>query len=159
MQGLVGIGTLTNRHDFIQAAAKTAEALMSLMDESGFIPGKIDASFRGTVNWCCLTGTAQTSIVWSRLYELTAADAYRHAVSKANQYLMARHDITSQDPAIRGGVAGSWPVWGAYGRYSILNWATKFFVDARLMEERIHCQEQRVPIAHSQIYLSGSKTA
>lgn len=149
MQGLVGVGTLANRNDFIQAAAKTADALISLMDESGFIPGRIDVSFRGTVNWCCLTGTAQTSIVWSQLYELTGVDSYRQAVSKANQYLMARHDITSQDPAIRGGVAGSWPVWGDYRRYMILNWATKFFVDALLMEERINRQERSVPTSRS----------
>jgi hypothetical protein len=159
MQGLVGIGIQAHRSDFIQAAAKTADALISLMDESGFIPGRIDAAFRGTVNWCCLTGTAQTSIVWSQLYELTATDAYRQAVSKANQYLMARHDITNQDPAIRGGVAGSWPVWGDYGRYSILNWATKFFVDALLMEEKIHCQTRSVPTSHPQTYPSESKTA
>jgi hypothetical protein len=34
----------------------------------------------------------------------------------------------------RGGVKGSYPVSGAYGRYEYLNWAAKFAVDAFLME-------------------------
>jgi hypothetical protein len=46
---------------------------------------------------------------------------------------MARHDISSPDPTIRGGLAGSWPVSGEYGQYRILNWATKFFADALLV--------------------------
>jgi hypothetical protein len=33
-------------------------------------------------------------------------------------------------------VFGSWPVWGDYGRLTVLNWATKFFVDALLLEMR-----------------------
>ena len=83
-------------------------------------------------------------------------DTDRQAVSKANQYLMARHDITSQDPAMRGGAAGFWPVWGTYGRYHILNGATKFFVDALLLEERINCQERSVPTSDSQTWPAGS---
>jgi hypothetical protein len=47
---------------------------------------------------------------------------------------MARHDIRNPDPRLRGGLAGSWPVWGAYGRLQILNWATKFLVDALTLE-------------------------
>ena len=47
---------------------------------------------------------------------------------------MRRHNLTSADPVIRGGVFGSWPVWGDYGRLMVLNWAAKFFVDALLLE-------------------------
>ena len=46
---------------------------------------------------------------------------------------MARHDISSSDPCIRGGLAGSWPVWAPYGKFRILNWATKFLSDALLL--------------------------
>ena len=137
MQGLVGIGILTGRQDFIDAAARTADKLLKLMDSQGFIPGRINSSMVGTVKWCCLTGTAQTSIVWSQLYELKPRPEYSEAVHRANRYLMARHDIESPDPAVRGGMAGSWPVWGDYCPFMILNWATKFFVDALIAERRI----------------------
>jgi len=135
MQGLLGIGQITGRKDFIDAAARTADSLRNLMDEEGFIPGRIDRNMAGTVDWACLTGTAQTSIVWSQLFRLSGERKYAEAVPRANTYLMARHDIASADPAIRGGLAGSWPVWAPYGRLKVLAWATKFFIDAVLAEQ------------------------
>jgi len=137
IQGLIGMGKLVGRQDFIAAGAKTADALLKLMSPDGFIPGRIDRSMTGAVNWCCLTGSAQTSGVWSELFLLTKKNEYREGVSRVNRYLMARHDISSPDPAIRGGVPGSWPVWEEYGRLKNLNWATKFFLDALLLEKRI----------------------
>lgn len=137
MQGLIGIGVISRRHDFIQAAARTAGSLMRLMDGDGFIPGCIDADFRGAVDWCCLTGTAQTAIVWGRLHQLTGDPSYRDAMRRANLYLMRHHDIDNPDPRLRGGVAGSWPVWGDYGRLKVLNWATNFLVEALLLDRSI----------------------
>jgi hypothetical protein len=137
MQGLIGIGVITNRKDFLDGATRTADSLIRLMDKDGFIPGCIDQAFRGTVDWCCLTGTAQTAIVWGRLFQLTGNPAYRDAMHCANVYLMRRHDIDNLDPRLRGGVPGSWPVWGYYGRLKILNWATNFFVEALLLEKSI----------------------
>jgi hypothetical protein len=134
MQGLTGIGRIAGRQDLLDGATRAADVLMALMEEDGFIPGKINSDFTGACTWCCLTGTAQTSIVWSELANLAGKHKYREAAGRANRYLMARHDISSPDPSIRGGLAGSWPVWGDYGRFRILNWATKFFIDALTRE-------------------------
>lgn len=130
MQGLLEIGRLTGRKDLVEAARKTADAQLSLLRDDGFLPGRQDAAFRGTVDWCCLTGSAQTSSVWSALHALTREDKYRRAADKVNRYLMAHHDIRNPDSRLRGGVPGAWPVWGDYGALTILNWATKYLVDA-----------------------------
>lgn len=137
MQGLLGIGNLTNRRDLIEGARLLADAEIGIMHADGFLPGRQREDFSAAVDWCCLTGSAQTSIVWSELYSLTGDEKYRTALHQVNRYLMARHDIRNPDVRLRGGVAGSWPVWGDYGRLSILNWATKFFVDALSCEQRI----------------------
>lgn len=137
MQGLLGIGVVANRPDFIEAAARTADSLMRLMDDDGFIPGRIGPDFQGAADWSCLTGTAQTAVVWGRLFQLTGDPSYRDATCRANSYLLRRHDIDNPDPRLRGGVPGSWPVWGAYGRFKILNWATNFFVESLLMQRAI----------------------
>jgi hypothetical protein len=134
MQGLVGIGRAAGRRDFVDAARVTAESLALLIDETGFIPGRIDRAFQGTVDWCCLTGTAQTSIVWSQLDRYAGEQRYAEPRRRANRYLMARHNLTSSDPVFRGGVFGSWPFWGDYGRNKVLNWAVKFFIDALYLE-------------------------
>jgi hypothetical protein len=137
MQGLIGVGAISGRRDFVEAAARTADSLIRLMAADGFIPGRIDADFRGAADWCCLTGTAQTAIVWGRLHQLTGDRSYRDAMRRANRYLMRCHDIDNSDPRLRGGVAGSWPVWGDYGRLKVLNWATNFFVEALLLDRSI----------------------
>ena len=137
MQGLVGIGKLTGRKDFICAAQKTADAEARIMNADGFIPGRQSPSFGAESTWCCLTGSAQTSIVWSGLFQITGDEKYRRSVSVVNRFLMAHHDIDNKDLRLRGGVPGSWPVWADYGRLSILNWATKFFVDALSLQQRI----------------------
>jgi len=132
MQGLVGIGEITGRQEFIDGAALAAQALLNLMDNQGYIPGRIDRDFRPAADWCCLAGSAQTSVVWSQLAALEGKARFAQAADLVNRYLMARHDISSPSPYIRGGLAGSWPVWGGYMPFSVLNWATKFFMDALL---------------------------
>jgi hypothetical protein len=72
--------------------------------------------------------------VWSELYLLAGDARYRDAALAVNKYLMARHDIRNPDLRLRGGVPGSWPVDGDYGSLRILNWATKFLVDALARE-------------------------
>jgi uncharacterized protein YyaL (SSP411 family) len=138
MQGLVEIGRLTQRSDFIEAARRTSDAQIALLGPDGYLPGRQDSRFRAASSWACLTGTAQTSIVWRALFDLTRDLRYCQAANLANSYLMARHDIRNPDPRLRGGVPGSWPVTGGYGRLQILNWATKFLADALIAEQDSH---------------------
>lgn len=138
MQGLLGIGRLTGREDLIAGAQKLADAELRIMSFDGFLPGRQRQDFSAASSWCCLTGSAQTSAVWSQLYLRTRDHKYRSGVEVVNRYLMARHDIRNSDPRLRGGLAGSWPVWGGYGRLQILNWATKFLLDALTLEEVIN---------------------
>jgi hypothetical protein len=137
VQGLMGIGMSAQREDLMGAAQKMADAEIRIMADDGFIPGRQDAHFHGTVNWCCLTGSAQMSTVWSDLYVRTRDIKYRDAVRRVNHYLMTHHDIDNADLRLRGGLPGSWPVWGDYGRLTVLNWATKFLVDALIRETQI----------------------
>ena len=135
MQGLLGIGRLTQRDDLIAGARKLADAELRIMSPDGFLPGTQRDDFTAASDWCCVTGSAQTSAVWSQLYLLTRDQKYPRAVEVVNRYLMARHDIRNADLRLRGGVPGSWPVWGGYGRLQILNWATKFLLDALTLQE------------------------
>lgn len=136
MQGLVGIGQLTGRKDMVESAQRLADAQLEAMTPDGFLAGRQGADLRPAVDWCCLTGSAQTSIVWSELHRMTDDRKYLAAVRRVNRYLMARHDIRNPDDRLRGALAGSWPVWSEYGRLMVLNWATKFLVDALSRELR-----------------------
>jgi len=137
MRGVLEIGLLCKRSDLVAAARKIADSLIVIMTNDGFLPGRINANFEGVLDYCCLTGSAQTSIVWAKLFAKTGDDRYKKAVLQVNEYLMKRHDIYSLDDTVRGGLAGSWPIDGGYGRYKILNWATKFLVDALLEQKEM----------------------
>lgn len=156
MQGLLEVGLLAGRPDLVDAARRTADALARALGADGFLPGRFREDFSGAVPWCCLTGSAQTSIVWAELHRLTGEDRYQESAARANRYLMARHDLTAQNPAVRGGIPGSWPVWGAYGQFLVLNWATKFFVDALVGRGGVRGSEFLVPGSGFQVVDSGS---
>ena len=38
---------------------------------------------------------------------------------------------------MRGGIPGSYPIWGDYARYSYPNWPAKFFADAVMLQESV----------------------
>ena len=151
MQGLLGVGTRAGKEDLIGAARKLADAEICIMSPDGQLPGRQRQDFTPGARWCCLTGSAQTSAVWSQLYLLTKDEKYRGAARRVNDYLLAPHDIRNPDPGLRGGLPGSWPVWGDYGPYQILNWATKFLVDALALEDDIlHDSAANSSMPHAQ---------
>ncbi|MFA6146781.1 MAG: hypothetical protein WC899_01045 [bacterium] len=43
----------------------------------------------------------------------------------------------SSNPDIHGGIEGSEPIHGNYGRFEVLNWAVKFFMEALMLESSI----------------------
>ena len=71
---------------------------------------------------------------WIRLAQEGAASSLRGNASRAIEYVKRRHRLSEPDPAIRGAVAGSFPIWGRYSMFEFPNWAAKFFADALMME-------------------------
>ncbi len=49
-------------------------------------------------------------------------------------YLKTTQRLDHTDAAVRGGIAGSAPIWGDYSRFEYPNWAAKFFADALMMD-------------------------
>ena len=64
---------------WIAGAQKLADAQLRIMSAEGFLPGRQRHDFTAAVDWCCLTGSAQTSAVWSQLYLLGHDEKYRTA--------------------------------------------------------------------------------
>jgi hypothetical protein len=53
---------------------------------------------------------------------------------KANAGLRKVQFMRTDQPGLYGGISGSEPIHGMYGRFEILNWAVKFFLDAQMLE-------------------------
>jgi hypothetical protein len=73
--------------------------------------------------------------VWAGLYRATREPKYLAALSAANRFTRSVQWSGTGNPGLDGGISGSFPIHGRYGRFEILNWAVKFFADALMMEE------------------------
>ncbi len=135
---------------YLRAARRTADALIRVMDADGFIPGRLDRTWRAAAHSACLTGTAQIACCWFMLYDFTGDSKYRDAALLANRYVR-RTIMLEGSPGVRGGVAGSWPIDGDYMPNRLPNWACKFAVDANVMEvqarEARAVREKRASVA------------
>lgn len=124
----------------LAAAMKTADGLLNVIDGRGFIPGRLNSDWHGTVTWSCLTGTVQIAHCWLMLYQETGDVRYRDAAFRANAYVRKTVAIKGNLDLV-GGVRGSFPIFGKYGQFEYLNWACKFFIDSNVYEQTIRKNE------------------
>ena len=136
IRGLLESGVYLNNENYINAAIKTSDTFIDIQRENGSLFGKYDSTWKNTRNWSCLTGNAQISCVWLRLYALINNEKYLNAAKKMNEYLKTTQNTTSEDKGIKGGIKGSQPMWG-YMPFMYVNWGAKFFIDALLLEEKL----------------------
>ena len=130
LRGLIEAWRLAGRDAHLEAALRLARGLRSALEDDGRLPGRLDQTWRPTVPWVCLTGSVQVAHCWLLLAEATGDPAWATAGRAANAHVRRALALDHADPGIRGGVAGSFPIDGAYGRFEYLNWAAKFAIDS-----------------------------
>lgn len=133
LRGIVEGYRYFQTENLLAAARKTADALVSVTDSQGRLPGRLDRDWRTVTDSVCLTGSVQIAHSLLLLYGLTGEARYRETGMALNQFV--RRTIKVQGPdEIRGAVKGSFPIDGYYGRFEYLNWACKFMIDSNLAE-------------------------
>lgn len=136
LRGLIEAHRLSGDGEILQAALKTADALLAVQCEDGSLAGRFRADWSAARDWSCLTGNVQIAHSWLCLYLETGAERFRDAAYAANAYVRRTVDI-SGPPETRGGIRGSFPIDGGYGRLQYLNWSVKFAIDSNMLEQRI----------------------
>ncbi len=136
LRGMVEAYRFTQHADLLTHCQRTADGALSALRSDGFLPGRVDANWRGTVSWTCLTGSLQIAICWLLLYQFTGDERYRHAGCDVNRFVRRTLHVDGS-PDVRGGIKGSFPVSGDYGKFEYLAWACKFFIDANLLEQEV----------------------
>ena len=137
IRGILEAGILLDNNHYVDSARKAAEALISRQRSDGSLAGRFNDRWEPTVPWSCLTGDAQISIIWGRLFQITGEIHFLYAMKKINRFLDSVHLVRTKNENIYGGICGSHPIYGKYGRYEILSWAVKFYLDALLLEHSI----------------------
>ena len=144
IEGLLGVYAFTEEQRYLQAARRALDPVVELY-RAGRIAGRLDSRWQGTVSWRCVTGDAQIAVVLLRLdrhcpdngYAETARRLIGDVAKTQLRLAPSRSDSSSRSrrgSSPDGGIPGSFPVWGEYMRFSLPNWAAKFYLDALLLE-------------------------
>lgn len=133
-QGLLEAGVRLKEARYITAAERTCRAVRSHMRDDGWIPGAFERDWR-PARYSCLTGNAQMAVQWLRLHDPARDDEWLEAALRATRFLKSTQDCETGNAHVRGAIKGSHPIWGRYLFGTYPNWATKFFMDALLLEE------------------------
>ena len=136
LRGVIEAHLFTGEKRLLEAAQLAAGGLMTALKPDGWLPGRLDAEWQGTVDWVCITGSSQIAHCWLQLYRITGDPRYSAAAMRVNAWVRRTIAIDGP-PESRGGVKGSFPVDGGYGAFEFLNWACKFTIDAQLLEQEL----------------------
>jgi hypothetical protein len=134
LRGLVEAFRFGQDPRWLEAACRTADALVPVVAPDGRLPGRLDQDWRPAVAWVCLTGSVQIAHSLLLLHRATGRSAYLDTARALNRYVRRTVGVDGPDE-VRGGVKGAFPVDGAYGEYEYLNWAAKFMIDSNLLEQ------------------------
>ena len=136
LRGLVEAYRLSEDVAILEACRRNADGILSALNSDGYLAGRLDANWKPAVKWVCLTGSAQIAHSMLYLYQFTGEEKYRDAGLLLNKYVRRSVQLEGPDE-FRGGVKGSFPVDGEYGRLQFLNWAPKFLIDSLMMEQTL----------------------
>ncbi|MDD5036310.1 MAG: hypothetical protein PHE55_16305 [Methylococcaceae bacterium] len=134
LQGILEVGLLAGREDFVTAVRHGVDPILERIKPNGYLPGRFYSDWEPATFSSCLTGSAQIAIVCFRLAEHTGSDAYIASANRLVDFLKSLQLKESDDPALIGALAGSFPMLGSYMRSGYPNWATKFFLDALMLQ-------------------------
>lgn len=133
-RGILETGLLLGNEGYIAAAERAALATLRAQRDDGSLAGRYDREWQPRADWSCLTGNVQLAIIWLRFALLRRDLKWLTAAQRSIRYVASCQDLNCPNPGIRGGIAGSFPVYGSYGRFEYLNWAAKFFLEAIMAE-------------------------
>lgn len=137
VRGLVEGGQVLRDEAILEAGVRAARALLARVEPDGRMAGRFGRDWSPAVRWSCLTGQAQMANNWMRLHLATGDRSWLDPVPAVLAFLKSTQNRSARDGGLRGGIKGSWPVDGGYGRFELLNWAAKYFADALLRHRQI----------------------
>jgi len=137
VRGLLEGGRVLEDDQLLQAAMRASASLLKRVREDGWMSGRFYPDWTPAAEWSCLTGEAQMANNWMRLHAITGDRQWLEPVPRVLRFLKRTQNRTSDDAGLRGGIKGSYPMDGEYGRYEILNWATKYFADALMRHDNV----------------------
>lgn len=136
LRGVLEAHLLSGRADLLQAAIRTADGVIPAVGPDGYLAGRLDHGFKPAVDYVCLTGSVQIAHCLFLLHRLTGEGRYLEVGRRLTAFVRRTVRFDGSLDTV-GGIKGSFPVDGDYGKWEYLNWAAKFCIDANLLEEEL----------------------
>lgn len=137
LQGILEVGVLARRQDFVEAVERGMQPILARMSPTGFLHGRFYSDWEPACLSSCLTGSAQLAVVCYRLFQVTGSPSYRAAADRILNYLKPLQALDTADPAMNGALGGSFPLFGSYMSAGYPNWATKYLLDALMLQDTL----------------------
>jgi hypothetical protein len=137
LQGTLEVGILAGRATYVEAVSRGVTPLLERITKRGLLPGQFFSDWSPACFSSCLTGSAQLAIVCYRMFEHTGHRTYFVGAEKLLNGLKALQRLSLPNPALNGALSGSFPLFGTYMTAGYPNWATKYFLDALLLQDRL----------------------
>jgi hypothetical protein len=136
VRGLIEVFRFSRESALLAGARRAADGLLSALEPSGFLPGRMELGWHGITRWACLVGSLQVAHCWLQLYQETGDVRYRDAAVLAGRWVRRTVRVDGPDE-ICGAVKGSFPVSGGYATYEYVNWGVKFLIDESWLEQEL----------------------
>ena len=120
-----------------EPAMEALEVLLRRAElNGGRLSGAYDMKWKGKREYSCLTGNVQIAICLLVLEEQAPDLRLVNGAAKLVDYVCSCQRTNIPKSGLRGGIAGSKPIWGKYMMMRYPNWVAKYHADAlmRLMK-------------------------
>jgi len=137
IRGFLECSNFVKGDKFFNIAYELSEKFMKKFEIKKVLAGAYYEDFSGVNNYRCLTGEAQMAIIWLMISDLTGDLRFLNTASKLLDKLEL--EVKSRNTIFfkKGGLQGSKPFYGRYISFRQPNWASKFYIDAVILEDKI----------------------
>ena len=133
IDGLIETGLNLKEDAYVNAGKLAADHLLHKAEILNIVPGRFDQDWKRAAKYSCLTGNAQLGIIFMRLYEITEDKRYVNTALKLADFLAYTQKLNGIGKYRKGGIAGSYPIWGMYCPLKYPSWATKYYIDLLML--------------------------
>lgn len=136
IRGFIEAGLLLEDDKYYNIGYDLAHKLLRQFELKKKLAGAYFEDFKPVTWYRCLTGEAQMAIIWLRIFERNKDARFLSATSKLLDDTCKTQPKSNGLLIKKGGLKGSLPYYGTYLTFRQPNWATKFLIDAMLLEEK-----------------------
>lgn len=129
LQGFLETALLLGEVGILEKTLAAGERLWAEIQRTGHTAGCYDEAWRADHSFRCVTGNAQLSVFFQRMWTVTGDPKFQRAAQFVLWEILD-DQCFGKNPNKQGGLPGSAPLWGPYLRLRYPNWAAKFFLDA-----------------------------